>query len=660
MKISLRLLALSSCVCLSTPAASQMGPHFEDRSDQYGVLFEHQLGNFAYQMGGGVAWIDFDVDGDDDLVTVSSDGHNGTFENKGDGSFEDVSLTSGLFLSEVSNSIGVSVADYNQDGLPDLYLTNAGPNMLFQNNGDGSFTDMAPALGLAGERWSAVSAWSDFDGDGDLDLYVGNYVDGLNFPYHFGWANELFQNQGTPASPNFVDVAPRAGVDNTSIFGESVPGHPYVAPTGQSTAGCTLSICTLDYDEDGDPDLMIGNDFGEFVVANTMYRNDTSPGGALKFTDVSDETGFNTRPHYNMGVSASDYDLDGDWDFYNTNLGDNLLLRNDDGVFVDETYSAGPVDGVNAEGTLLIASWGILWSDFDNDRHEDLFVCNGLIPAAGFIENDPNAPNSVFMNQQDGSFARLSDLESGCGDTGAGRGVAWSDVNRDGLVDFYTMNNGSPWVVQPGDACRLWINAGTLGDPTNGWMELRFHAWQGNHEAIGTRVVAEIDGDVLRRQLLADPVFVSSSSRMVHLGMGQADMVDRLVVDWPMGIRQELHRVPKNQLFDLREPRVTVDSLPPVKYEGGALHLGSGVTNHTDQPQQLKALMFFYLGADGPLLGVIPLQYTLDPNQHATLSLPLPIDAATHSALQGLEIERLVYVLADGAADSREELFRVP
>ena len=167
---------------LVLPASGQLGPHFSDASEDYGVLFEHFDGAFAYQMGGGVAWLDMDVDGDEDLLVVSSDGRNALYENKGDGSFENIAQTAGLFLTDVSNAIGVTVADYNQDGLPDIYMTNAGPNYLFRNNGDKTFTDVAPELGLDSDRWSSVSAWADFDRDGDLDLYVGNYVDGLNFP----------------------------------------------------------------------------------------------------------------------------------------------------------------------------------------------------------------------------------------------------------------------------------------------------------------------------------------------------------------------------------------------------------------------------------------------------------------------------------------------
>ena len=645
---------------LVLPASGQLGPHFSDASEDYGVLFEHFDGAFAYQMGGGVAWLDMDVDGDEDLLVVSSDGRNALYENKGDGSFENIAQTAGLFLTNVSNAIGVTVADYNQDGLPDIYMTNAGPNYLFRNNGDKTFTDVAPELGLDSDRWSSVSAWADFDRDGDLDLYVGNYVDGLNFPYHFGWANELYENQGSSANPVFVDVAPALGVDDVGIFGPTLPGFPYVSPTGQATAGCTLSICTLDYDEDGDQDLMVGNDFGQWVVPNKLYRNDTPAGGALAFTDVSTSTGFDTRPHYNMGIAGSDYDLDGDWDFYMTNLGDNLLLKNEGGNFVDETFVAGPVDGLNQAGDLLISSWGILWNDFDNDRDEDLFVCNGLIPAASFIDNDPNAPNSIFVNNGDGTFTRLSDAESGCGDLGAGRGVAWTDLNKDGYVDFYHMNNGSPWVVQPGDRCRLWMNNGTLGDPTNSWLELRFHAREGNREGIGTRVLAHVEDDVMRRQLLADPVFVSSNSRMLHFGLGQASSVDKLEIDWPFGIHQELHDVPGKNLFDIREPRVTVDGLPPVKFEGGAVQIAAQLTNHTDEDQQIEAVMFFRLGAGGPLLGVLNVPYVVPADSSMGLNLPIPLDAATYAALQGVEVERLIYVLADGAADSRKEVFQLP
>ncbi len=495
MNIQLRGISLVAIALAGMAPAQEIS--FQDQSSQYGVLHQHMRGSRQFAMGGGAAWLDFDQDGDEDLLATNSDGMHILYRNDGN-TFVDVTLNSGLSIRVTDTNFGVSVADYNQDGLPDIFCANIGPNQLFTNLGGGKFVDDAAALGLQDARWAISASWADFDRDGDLDLYVGNYIASLSFPYQSGAANLLYVNVGTAQNPQFQEQALALGVANVGVFGPPVPGFPqFPSREGEAAAGCTLSVCTLDFDEDGDQDLLVGNDFGEWVIPDKLYRNDTPMGGALVFTDVSVATGFGSHGHYNMGINGSDYDLDGDWDFYLSNLGPNFLFQNNGGVFSDVAATAGCVDGQNDAGTLLLTSWGTIWSDFNNDLYEDILVVNGYIPAASFIANDKSATNHVFANQKNGTFQRVDPVQSGMDDMGVGRGVAASDVNGDGWMDFYMMNNGV-FPTDPAERCRLFINQGSTQNPGRKACQLRLFGWKSNKEGLGARLLAEVGGKTLR------------------------------------------------------------------------------------------------------------------------------------------------------------------
>lgn len=560
------VLTAAAASLLAPPAQAQS---FADVAQDLGVDHTHFDGFDTANMGGGLAWFDYDGDGAEDLFVGSSDGLHRLYRNEG-AQFVETTTGSGLSRPGTEN-MGVIAADFDQDGRCDLYLSNRGPNTLLRNRGKGRFTDVAARLGAAGDRWSTSASFADFDLDGDLDLYVGNYLDVVQFPWHLGSPNDLYLNRSERGEVAFEEVAARMGVDGRGEYGLA-PESPWLhlyppAPTGEPTASCTLSVCTLDYDEDGDPDILVGNDFGAWVIPDQLFRNELA-NGDLTFSDATVETNFDERPLYNMGINPCDFDHDGDWDLYLSNLGDNVFLRNDDGVFHDAVYELGPVSGKDDEGDEVV-SWGSVWADFDNDGFEDLFVGNGYVPAAFFLPNAEKQMNDLWMNTGE-DFVQVSHRRSGVADApGITRGVASSDYDADGLVDFAVQNTGGLALSQPGFT-RIYRNTGRLeGRADHHWLQLTLRGVESNLEGIGARVELHVGSEVWKRQVLADPIYLSSSSRVVHFGIGTREGIDRVVIDWPSGIRQVLRGLEVDRRHVVRESPTELDPTPSVPVPAG-------------------------------------------------------------------------------------------
>ncbi|MEM7305105.1 MAG: CRTAC1 family protein [Planctomycetota bacterium] len=643
----LRSAGLLACACSVSLAQSPVATSSQDQgalhprktyhqdvTETYGVYHQHDAGVQPDVGGSGAAWIDFDDDGDEDLYVLSFTGKSELYRYDGPG-FTDVTAGSGL---QPHDAIGVIVGDYDADGLDDMYVCTNADNHLYRNLGGGLFEDKAVDLGVTGDGiWSESASWADFDLDGDIDLYVGNYVEVFGFPDHVGFPNHLFRNEG-PASI-WPEIAVQAGVDTVYPMG----------PGGALTGGCTLVTNTLDHDEDGDPDLQVGNDFGEYVVPNLLYRNDTPAGGDIVFADISVETGFDIG-QYCMGIKARDYDHDGDWDFYSTDIGPNALLRNDGGVFTDVVYDAGPVVGAAVRDfeILKISSWAVFWEDVNLDTWADLIVVNGHVPAGAVADNLKRVPNDLWLNQGDGTFVRVPDELSGIADEGAGRSLAHADINNDGALDLYITNNGTIYTSGPNDYNLLLLGTGLYG--AGHWLELDLVGRSSHPNAFGAYVDAVLGDVVLKRQVLGDGSYLDSPSRVVHYGLGASHAADEVRIRWPSGIEQTLVEVEANQRMTVLEPAVTLEEVYAPTYGDGKLSLSARVRNRGELEETTTLQLELRL-PDGKRVLAKSATAPLGAGAEAVVTLTKPLAPSAYAAYQGLAAISVARVSASGGQD---------
>jgi hypothetical protein len=409
--------------------------------------------------------------------------------------------------------MGVVAGDYDNDGFPDLFVSNLGANELYRNNGDGTWTEVAAFAGLDNTDWGASAAWSDIDSDGDLDLYVTNYVD-------FTWDNHKFcgnprRNLRAYCHPDVynavADLLYRNNNDGTFTEVGAAAG------VANTVDGKGLGVVFGDYDNDGDPDAYVAND----STRNFLYRNDGN--GRFVEDGLLAGVGFSAdgQAEAGMGTDWGDYDDDGNLDAFVTNLDleTNSLYRNlGDGSFADVTFASGL-----GEPSLLRVGFGTNWADLDNDGDLDLFVANGHIidNIAEFRDNIAYAqPNQLYRNDA-GRFTDVSDA-AGIVAASVSRGSIAADMNRDGRIDVIVSNNGG--------VAELLLNESTVGN----WIALQFSGRDANRAAIGARVRVTVAGAARIREVRAGSSYCSSGPAAIHLGIGAASEA-QVEVRWPGG-----------------------------------------------------------------------------------------------------------------------------
>ena len=485
--------------------------------------------------------LDFNGDGLQDVFLANSFGPNALYRNDGDGVLTDVARQAGVD-DPAGRGNGGCAADYDNDGLQDLYVTNYGPSRLFRGGGD-AFSDVTGPAGLrepAGRVYRSTGcAWGDYDGDGHLDLVVTRHL--------HEWSPDMMKTEEFAAGASGLALYRNNGdgafTDVTGTLGDEsrTEGAAYAGLSSKVFAA-GFQPAWVDFDNDGDLDLYTVNDMGEQLQANVLWRND-GPGenGGWRFTDVSQQSRADV-PMYGMGLAAGDYNLDGHIDLFITDISDNVLLTSlGDGLaFTERAREAGVAKGVI--GRKLRVSWGAVAFDYDNDGDEDIYAVSGFLRGDPLPINPREQPNLLLRNRGDGVFADVS-LGSGSDDAGVGRGAAYLDVDNDGCLDLVTTAYGGPARLLKG-VCQ----------PDNGWLAIRLAGTHGNRDGVGARITVTAAGKTQIREIAAGSSSMGQNTLVAHFGLGAASEAETVTVRWPSGRTQTLTGVEAGQTLIVVEP----------------------------------------------------------------------------------------------------------
>ena len=523
---------------------------FRDVTEKAGIRFVHNNGAFGKKylpetMGPGVAFIDYDNDGWQDIFIVNGTdwpGHSGKhstpklYHNNHDGTFTDVTHKAGLDIEILG--MGVAVGDYDNDGYDDLFVTAMGQSHLFHNNGNGTFTDVTQKAGLMGPKeFSTSAAWVDYDKDGKLDLVVANYVqwsiegdlyctlDGKGKSYctpesYKGISVRLWHNRG---DGTFEDATKKAGLND---------------PTAK-----TLGIAVLDYDDDGWPDLLFSND----TQPNKLYRNN----GNGTFTEKAVQAGVafseDGVARAGMGVDAADYDRSGAPSLLITNFSNQMisLYHNEGrGLFVDEA----PRSEIGRD-TLLTLGFGCFFFDYDLDGWPDIFIANGHIDR-DIQRVQPNVkyamPPHVFRNMGKGNFEETTkSLGSAFDSPRVGRGAAYGDINNDGRLDLLLSTNGG--------RAYLFENDATGEAAQQKSLRIKLVGTKSNRDGLGSTVKLTAGGETQSKMLRSGSSYLSASELVLTFGLARHEQADAIEIHWPSGQLEKLSNVAAGETIIVTE-----------------------------------------------------------------------------------------------------------
>lgn len=533
---------------------SEMGIKFLNVAEQAGIKHktvyggEHKNRYLLETTGCGVAFIDFDNDGWQDVYIVNGTRledfskrqtpTNHLYRNNGDGTFRDVTEKAGLSRSGWGQ--GVCVGDFDNDGYDDIFVSYFGKNALYHNNANGTFTDVAEKAGVANNRsrWGSGCAFLDYDRDGYLDLFVASYIDldlktaplpetgpclykGLTVacgpPGLSGGVNTLYHGNG---DGTFTDVSEKAGIRKTN-----------------GTYG--LGVLVADFDNDGWPDVYVAND----SAPAALYQNNKNG----TFTDVGTEAGcafsIDGKPQAGMGVSAGDFDRDGWLDIFKTNFsGDTSTLYHNigKGVFDDVTFPAGV--GL----TTRWLGWGCGFLDADNNGWLDIFLVNGhvypeverLTTEAGYAQR-----KILYRNLENGRFEDVSD-KVGNAVTGPSpsRGCAFGDYDNDGDIDI---------LINPVNAVPELLRCDSTNQ--NNWITIKAVGVKSNRDGIGARIKCVTDDGAQIDEVRSGGSYYSQNDLRVHFGLGKSRKAKTLEIRWPSGQTTTVNDVAANQIIVVKE-----------------------------------------------------------------------------------------------------------
>jgi hypothetical protein len=477
--------------------------------------------------GTGAAWLDYDKDGHLDAYLVNAwklsgsevvtKGRNALYRNRGDGTFEDVTAAAGVDGAGAWGC-GVTVADYDDDGWPDILVTNFGANALYRNHGDGTFEDVAASAGVQAPGWNTGASFFDADGDGDLDLYIAAYIESTMEDVLIAERNLDWKGVDQVAFGPFglTGASDRFFLANGDGTFQEVTAEAGMRDLAQ---GFGFGVRAADFDADGDLDLYVANDSD----ANYLYRNEG--GGRFKETGLWSGAAFDTNGAAQAGMGVAVGDVNGDLllDMVVTNFSEDfttLYMNEGDGFFRDASNAS----GVGA-ATFLPLSWGTALADLDNDGDLDLVIANGHIypqvddhPQFGMVYAQQN---QLLENLGDGRFKDVTDQAGpGFALARSNRGVAAGDYDNDGDLDLLITALDEPPL--------LLRNESTAGS----WLTVSCEAPPGEGGVIGTRVEVQAGGHRMIRDISSGGSLLSVHDPRMHFGLGSAEVAEEVKVLW--------------------------------------------------------------------------------------------------------------------------------
>lgn len=491
-------------------------------------------------VGAGCAFFDYDNDGwmdiyfvnsgPSDFFTPPSPLKNALYRNNRDGTFTDVTDKAGVAGGKFG--MGVSAGDYDGDGNVDLYVTNYGPNILYRNNGDGTFTDVTQKAGVASNGWSTCATWFDYDNDGKLDLFVSSFVfyDKSQNPLctdetlkrRYYCVPRLFKPQPSRLFQNNAD-----GTFKDVSTESGIAAHP----------GKSFGAVATDINNDGLIDLFVAND----TMPNFLFLNK----GKGKFEEIGLSAGVAYgeagRPRSGMGVDAADYDNDGWQDLFVANIDHEFfsLYRNEkELIFTDQP-------GEIAPSTQLLSGWGLKFFDYDNDGDSDLFLVNGH-PDDMIESRIPRVKHREPLLMFENTGKAFKDVSASSGavfsKVFSGRGMALGDFDNDGDADVLTSNNGEPPLL-----------LSNKGGNRNNWVGLQLVATKSNPAAVGAIITWQAGTSKRSRLKIGGGSYLSSHDPREILGIGGATKIDFVEIRWPSGKIDKLTNLPLNKYVKVVE-----------------------------------------------------------------------------------------------------------
>jgi len=547
-------------------SANPYGVQFQDVTSASGIHFRHERAAsdqklYLETMGAGVGWIDYEQDGFLDIFFVNSgftpEFHPASppqpalYRNNGDGTLTDVTAKSGIH-TDGGFFFGVAVADFDNDGYPDIYMTGYRHSVLYHNNRDGTFTDITAAAGVGDQgNWATAAGWFDYDHDGNLDLLVTNYVQydvdhpvscGGNKPGYRAYCHpdsfsgsspRLYHNNG---NGTLTDVTKSAGLENRD--------------------GKSLAVVLADLDGDGWPDIFIANDTQRnFLYLNngdSTFRDATYSGGAGFSEDGKAEAG--------MSADAADVRNNGRYDLFVSHLDFQLnrYYRNNGlGSFTDATVASGI-----GQSNYRNSSFGARFFDFDNDGWRDLLAINGHI-LDNIATYHPNVTyqeeKRLYRNTGDGHFVDATTTQPPAFRAPTvGRGLAVGDYDNDGWQDFVVNNNGEPAQLFRNDggvAAGSKNGEGKTAALKNHWLAVRLIGIKSNRDGLGARLKLTSGDSVSYDQAKGGMSYCSSQDPRIYFGLAQRTKVDSVEITWPSGTVDTLRNLDADQIVTVEEGR---------------------------------------------------------------------------------------------------------